>query len=146
MATMPRLPHLTARREHPHAARRAARPDARLSARATARRPMTPAPKDRAVQFGVWLLADQPADITARRARLAETVGLDLLGITDGQMIWRDLWISLAAAALGTKRIRLGPWVTNPVTRHPTVTASALCTLDELAGGRAFLGIGAGDD
>jgi 5,10-methylenetetrahydromethanopterin reductase len=32
------------------------------------------------------------------------------------------------------------------VTRHPTVTANAICTLDELSGGRAFLGIGAGDD
>jgi 5,10-methylenetetrahydromethanopterin reductase len=98
------------------------------------------------LRVGVWLLADQPADVTAARARLAESVGLDFVGVTDGQMIWRDVWVSLAAVALATERVRLGPWVTNPLTRHPTVTASALCTLDELSGGRAFLGIGAGDD
>lgn len=94
----------------------------------------------------MWLLADRPAGTVAARARLAESVGLDFVGITDGQMIWRDVWVCLTAAALATERIALGPWVTNPVTRHPTVTASALCTLDELTGGRAFLGIGAGDD
>jgi 5,10-methylenetetrahydromethanopterin reductase len=50
----------------------------------------------------------------------------------------------LAAIALGTERLRIGPAVTDPYTRHPAITAAAIATLDELSGGRARLGIGAG--
>ncbi|MDB5597908.1 MAG: 5,10-methylene tetrahydromethanopterin reductase, partial [Hyphomicrobiales bacterium] len=46
----------------------------------------------------------------------------------------------------GTSRVQLGPWVTNTATRHPTVTANVIATLDEMSGGRMFLGIGNGDD
>ena len=35
--------------------------------------------------------------------------------------------------------------MTNPLTRHPAITASAIATVDEISGGRAILGIGAGD-
>ena len=52
--------------------------------------------------------------------------------------------IFLAFVAARTKRIRIGHGVTNPYTRHPSVTANATATIDELSGGRAFLGIGAG--
>jgi len=98
------------------------------------------------VDIGLNLLPVTSARQTAEWARLAEDVGFDFVGITDGQMIWRDVYVALTLAAAGTKRIRLGPWVTNPTTRHPTVTANAICTLDEVSDGRAFLGIGNGDD
>ena len=48
-------------------------------------------------------------------------------------------------AALNTSRVRLGPLVTNPLTRHLVVTASAISSVDELSGGRAILGLGSGD-
>jgi alkanesulfonate monooxygenase SsuD/methylene tetrahydromethanopterin reductase-like flavin-dependent oxidoreductase (luciferase family) len=80
------------------------------------------------------------------RAKLAEDLGFEFIGITDGQMIWSDAVVALTATALATKRIRMGPWVTNPVTRHVTVIANYICTLDALSDGRAFLGIGNGDD
>src|ERR671932_773264 len=51
----------------------------------------------------------------------------------------------LARAGAATERIALGPGVTNPVTRHPAVTASAALTLQVETGGRAVLGIGRGD-
>jgi 5,10-methylenetetrahydromethanopterin reductase len=51
----------------------------------------------------------------------------------------------LAAAARATERIVLGPLLANPVNRHPTVTASSIATIDELAPGRTLLGWGAGD-
>lgn len=98
------------------------------------------------VQFGVWFQPTVPPQRVARWAATAEAGGLDFVGVTDGQMIWREAYVCLTAAALSTDRIRLGTWVTNPVTRHPAVTASAICSLDELSGGRAFLGIGNGDD
>lgn len=47
--------------------------------------------------------------------------------------------------ALHTSRVTLGTDVTNPATRHPAVTASALATLDEAAPGREVLGMGLGD-
>jgi len=47
--------------------------------------------------------------------------------------------------AMNTTSMRLGTCVTNPATRDPSVTASALATLDEISGGRMDLGIGRGD-
>jgi 5,10-methylenetetrahydromethanopterin reductase len=51
----------------------------------------------------------------------------------------------LAAAARATERIMLGPLIANPVNRHPTVTASSIATIDELAPGRTLLAWGIGD-
>ena len=56
-----------------------------------------------------------------------------------------DPYPILGLVAEATQRIRLGTLVTNPVSRHPTVTASALATLNEISGGRMDLGIGRGD-
>ena len=53
--------------------------------------------------------------------------------------------MALTVAALNTSRVRLGPLVTNPLTRHLVVTASAMSSVDELSGGRAILGLGSGD-
>ena len=96
-------------------------------------------------EIGVWFLPTVPARQVAKWAKLAEDLGFSFVGIADGQMIWRDLYVSLALAAGATTRVKLGPWVTNPVTRHPTVTINAMCSLDEQSEGRAFLGMGSGD-
>lgn len=96
--------------------------------------------------IGLNLLPDTSVRATVETTRLAEELGFDFVGITDGQMIWRDVYVTLALAAGATTRLRLGPWVTNPTTRHPTVTVNAISSLDEVSGGRAFLGIGNGDD
>jgi 5,10-methylenetetrahydromethanopterin reductase len=113
---------------------------------ASSRRGHSLPPMTSGVQFGVWLQPTVPPQQVARWAGVAEAGGLDFVGVTDGQMIWREVYVCLTAAAMVTQRIRLGTWVTNPITRHPAVTASALCSLDELSEGRAFLGIGNGDD
>lgn len=86
----------------------------------------------------------EPARRTAELATLAETAGLDLIGVADSQSIYRECFTQLTAVALATTRIRLGPLVTNPVTRHPAVLAGAIATLDELSGGRAYLALGNG--
>jgi 5,10-methylenetetrahydromethanopterin reductase len=59
--------------------------------------------------------------------------------------VYREVYVSLAVTAMRTREALIGPMVTNPVTRHPAVTASAIATIDELSGGRAILGIGTGD-
>ncbi len=71
-------------------------------------------------------------------------MGYDRVGIWDSPALFREPWVTLAAAAQATSRLALGPWVTNPLTRHPVVTASAAATLDELASGRTYIGLGAG--
>jgi 5,10-methylenetetrahydromethanopterin reductase len=76
-------------------------------------------------------------------AQLAETSGLDRLGISD-VIFYRDTYQIQALCALATKRLKIGSLVTNPYTRHPTVIAAAAATLQEISDGRAFIGIGAG--
>jgi 5,10-methylenetetrahydromethanopterin reductase len=75
---------------------------------------------------------------------LAEAAGLGGIWVGDSPVLWRELYVVLGPAAERTGRIRLGPAVTNPISRHPSVTASALMTLQELSGGRAALGLGLG--
>jgi 5,10-methylenetetrahydromethanopterin reductase len=74
-----------------------------------------------------------------------EVAGVDRLWLIDSQLAMKDVYSGLAVAALHTERMRLGTGVTNPLTRHPTVTASSIAAISELSGGRAVLGVGAGD-
>ena len=78
-------------------------------------------------------------------ARLAEDVGFSLVGVADSQSVFRELYATMALCAQATRHVRIGPSVTNPVTRHPAVAASGIATIDEIAPGRAFFGIGSGD-
>lgn len=93
----------------------------------------------------VWLHAFSFARRTADLARQVEAWGLDGMLVADSQNLNADVWIELALAAAATERIGLGPGVTNPVTRHPAVSASAAATLQVESGGRAVLGLGRGD-
>ena len=74
--------------------------------------------------------------------KLGEELGYDYAWLSDRT---RDTYVNVTAAALATSRIKIGPGVTNPFTRHPAVTARAIATIDELSGGRAILGVGAGN-
>jgi 5,10-methylenetetrahydromethanopterin reductase len=67
------------------------------------------------------------------------------LWVIDSQLAMKDVYAGLVVAAMNTTRIGLGTGVTNAVTRHPTVTANAINAVYELSGGRAILGLGAGD-
>ena len=96
------------------------------------------------MKFGVTLFPNS-LDEVAASARLAEDLGFDCVGIADSQSLARELYVALTVAAMSTQRIMLGPTVSNPLTRHPAIAASAIASLNELSGGRAFLGIGTGD-
>src|SRR5918992_1017067 len=97
------------------------------------------------MKFDVAILGTQPVPDIVRQVQLAERLGYDTAWITDSHLISRELWVMLTACALGTSRIRLGPGVTVPHSRHVSVTASAIVSLNELAPGRIRLGIGTGD-
>ena len=96
------------------------------------------------MRFGVNLIPRRLDDLR-QQARMAEEAGFDYVGLADSQSLYRELYVSLAVVAQETARVRIGPTVTNVLTRHPAVTASAIATLDELSGGRAYVGIGSGD-
>ncbi|MBI4524626.1 MAG: LLM class flavin-dependent oxidoreductase [Deltaproteobacteria bacterium] len=75
----------------------------------------------------------------------ADSIGFERIGIVDSQSIYRELYVACTLAATGTRQAKFGPRVTNALTRHPAVTASAIASLNEIAPGRVFLGIGSGD-
>ena len=87
---------------------------------------------------------DEPAVYTSMVEEI-EALGYGHLWITDSSLHTRNCYVQLAVAALATSRLTLGTAVTNPLTRHPGITAAAMATVDELSGGRGVLGIGAGD-
>src|SRR5438128_1244446 len=78
-------------------------------------------------------------------AEYADGAGYEVTGFGDSQTLWADPYAMIAATAQRTKRMLLGPTVTNPITRHPAVAANTIMTIQKLSGGRAFFGIGPGD-
>jgi 5,10-methylenetetrahydromethanopterin reductase len=73
-----------------------------------------------------------------------EAAGFDGVGILDSQLLCRDTFVTLGQAAVHTSRLALFPAVTNPFTRHASVLAGAIQTVEELAPGRVKLVIGTG--
>ena len=96
------------------------------------------------MKFGVTMFPNNLEDV-ASGSRLAEDMGFNYVGIADSQSLARELYVTLSVAAMSTERVMLGPTVSNPLTRHPAVAASAIASLNELSKGRPFLGIGSGD-
>src|SRR5919199_4378252 len=97
------------------------------------------------VTFGLGLFPTESPRRMVELTRLAEDLGFACVYIGDSQMIWREAYVILGAAAMATSRVTLATGVTNPVTRDPTVVAAGMATLHELMGGRTLLGIGTGD-
>ncbi|MBB4912837.1 LLM class flavin-dependent oxidoreductase [Actinophytocola algeriensis] len=107
------------------------------------------------LRSALWLpLFDELADprVVARLAADAEAAGWDGCFVWD-QLHWRppvrqvtDAWISLAAMAAATERLRLGPMVSPLPRRRPAKVARETATLDRLSGGRLTLGVGIGSD
>lgn len=75
----------------------------------------------------------------------AEELGYSHAWLADSQMLWSDCYATLALAADRTSHIRLGTGVAVSGTRPPPVTAAAIGTINALAPGRVFLGVGAGN-
>ncbi|MFD0439966.1 LLM class flavin-dependent oxidoreductase [Streptomyces chartreusis] len=86
---------------------------------------------------------DKSATDMAAIGRRWEEEGFDY--VPYGDTTFRDCYVCLGAIAASTTRVALGTYVTNPATRSPLVTAQAIASVDEISGGRAFLGIGMGN-
>lgn len=81
---------------------------------------------------------------TVEVVKKAEGYGFESVAVTDVPLSMKDCYVALALCAANTSRIFLATGVTNPVTREPATTASAISAVHELSGGRAILGLGAG--
>ena len=97
------------------------------------------------MEFGFTIKPDHSIERTVALARQAEAAGFAYGWLFDSHVLWRDPYPLLTLMAQATTSLRLGTCVTNPATREPSVTASALAVLQELSGGRFDLGIGRGD-
>ena len=97
------------------------------------------------MDFGFTLKPDHDIGRLIALTRQAEAAGFTYGWLFDNHLPFREVYPLLTLMAINTTRMRLGTCVTNPATRDPSVTASALATLDEISGGRMDLGIGRGD-
>lgn len=95
------------------------------------------------MRLGVLLFSDYSVAELVELAQLSEGLGYESFWYTDVRFA-RECYVALAAVAASTKAIRMGPGVTDPYSRHPALTASAIATIDEISGGRALLGLGTG--
>jgi 5,10-methylenetetrahydromethanopterin reductase len=97
------------------------------------------------VRFGVGMAPVEPLKKVVSVAKLAEDLGFESIVHADQRFSGeKDVFVTLAADALNTKTIKLGPCVSDPFCRIPAMLASAIASLDELSGGRSLLALGAG--
>src|SRR4030081_286878 len=97
------------------------------------------------MQFGITIKPDMPVERIVALTRQAEAAGFQYGWIFDSHVLWLEPYPMLTPMATNTKKMRLGPCVTNPATRDITVTSSLFATLNLISGGRMQLGIGRGD-
>jgi probable F420-dependent oxidoreductase len=97
------------------------------------------------MDFGFTLKPEHRFDHAVELTKRAEANGFAYGWLFDSHVLWREPYVLLTLMAAASERLRLGTCVTNPATREPSVTASALAALDEISGGRMDLGIGRGD-
>ena len=93
------------------------------------------------MQFGVTIA---PHIDSWDLIQYAETLGYDRAWVPDSQMIWSDCYAILALAAVNTSRIHIGTGVSIAGTRIAPVTAHSIGSINQLAPGRVFLGLGTG--
>src|ERR671910_746381 len=97
------------------------------------------------MDFGVTLQTDPPAWRVVELTKRAETLGFTHAWTFDSHILWQEPYVIYSQILSATERITVGPMVTNPATRDPSVTASTFATLNDMFGNRTICGIGRGD-
>ncbi len=95
------------------------------------------------IPWGVWFEPTQPVERLVELALEAEKLGAEVCLVAD-EGTERDVYVALTAILLSSAELVVGPAITNPFSRHPVTTAAAIATLDELAPGRVWHGLGVG--
>lgn len=97
------------------------------------------------IRFGAAFQPDPPASRLIGWTQAAEKAGFDHAWAFDSHILWQEPFVLFSAMLAATDRIAVGPMVTNPITRDPTVLASSFATLNAMFGNRTICGIGRGD-
>lgn len=97
------------------------------------------------MKFGLNRFDNRSPQQFAASVATGESLGFDYAFVPSSPLLIQDPYVMLALAALSTRTIRLGPLLENPIVRHPAVVAGSMATLEGLAPGRGFLGLGVGD-
>jgi 5,10-methylenetetrahydromethanopterin reductase len=92
-----------------------------------------------------WRGSGPQFTVKAEKVRATEAEGWDGQMFMDSQSLSGDPYVEMGGWAVLTERLKLSTGVTNPMTRHPAVTAACVATLQAMTKGRAVLGIGRGD-
>jgi probable F420-dependent oxidoreductase len=97
------------------------------------------------MDFGVTLQTNPPASRVIELTQKAEGLGFTHAWTFDSHILWQEPYVIYSQMLAATERIVVGPFVTNPVSRDPSVTASTFATLNDMFGNRTICGIGRGD-
>jgi 5,10-methylenetetrahydromethanopterin reductase len=96
------------------------------------------------MKLGICSLWGADLGVFRGEIRLAAELGYELITVGDSPAGWHELYVSMTLAALEAPQAQIAPLVTSPFLRHPLVTANALCSIDDLSGGRVALGLATG--
>ena len=97
------------------------------------------------MDFGVVLQTTPPSARVVSLAKRAESYGFTHVWTFDSHILWEEPYVIYSQILAETRKVIVGPMVTNPATRDWTVTASVYATLNEMFGNRTVCGIGRGD-
>ena len=97
------------------------------------------------MDFGVTFQTNPPAKRVVELTQKAEALGFTHAWTFDSHILWQEPYVIYSQMLSATESITVGPMVTNPATRDPSVTASVFATLNEMFGNRTICGIGRGD-
>ena len=97
------------------------------------------------MDIGVVLQTTPPSARVVDLAKRAETYGFTHVWTFDSHILWQEPYVIYSQILAETRKVIVGPMVTNPATRDWTVTASVYATLNEMYGNRTVCGIGRGD-
>ena len=97
------------------------------------------------MRYGVTLQGVYEPSEWVELVQWIESLGFDDLWITDSSLHAGDCYVYATLALQATSALRVGTAVTNPLTRHPAITANAFRSLSHVAPGRVACGIGVGD-
>ena len=97
------------------------------------------------MNFSIGMGSNLAAGEVGVRARAAEDAGFTHLTLVDTPTMSRDVHVMMTLAAQATERIRIGQGVVDPRSIHPTVIANLSASINEIAAGRVFVGLGTGN-
>jgi len=97
------------------------------------------------MRFAINLIHDGSPTEVDEWWRVADRNGVDVIAVADSPVLLPELWVTTTRCVSTTEQALIMTGVTNPVTRDPSVTASALFGLHQMAPGRVALGISTGD-